>query len=133
MKDDVVVMSRVTRKLVSLLGIAAVLFAQLAVSVYACPLQLAGSVQVSGAADTAEIDASGRDPASPALCQKHCDNGQQNVNDVPASLAFVSFFPAFMISLPIDPPAPLAATAPARSLLHATSPPHSIRNCCFRI
>ena len=131
-KEDAVV-NRFTRKLVSLLGIVAVLFAQFAVSAYACPMQFMGMDEAADVVGAPETSSSGRDLESPALCQKHCENGQQNVNDAPQPLAFVSLAPAFVVMLPVVPAATSTATAPTPSLLHATSPPHSIRNCCFRI
>ena len=126
-------MNRFTRKLVSLLGIVAVLFAQLAVSVYACPLQFTAWDAAASTAGAPEINSSGRDSKAPALCQKHCDNAQQNVSDTPQPLASVSFIPAFAFTLLLEQPAPFTVTAPTTFLLHATSPPHAIRNCCFRI
>ena len=123
-------MNRVTHKLVSLLGIVAVLSAQLAVSAYACPMQFMALEEAAAAPDA---NAGGQDLTSPALCQKHCENGQQNVNDTPQPLAAISAGQAMVVALIVDPPAPLSAIDLAPSLLHATSPPLSICHCCFRI
>jgi hypothetical protein len=70
---------------------------------------------------------------SPALCQKHCENAQQNVSDAPQPLIFSSLEPAFIVAAATDPNALLPDPAPTPFLLHATSPPLSIRNCCFRL
>lgn len=126
-------MNRFTRKLVSLLGIAAVLFAQLAVSAHACPMQLMGPDMVADTAGAADENSGGTDTDSPALCQKHCEHAQQSVNDNPQTLAFVTFEPAFEFTILIDAVARITSTAPSPALLHPTSPPLSIRNCCFRI
>lgn len=128
-------MNRFTRKLVSLLGIAAVVFAQLAVSAYACPLPFIGLEEAVATVDAgvAEKNASGRDAKSPALCQKHCENGQQTVNDTPQPLTTFSVVRAFVITLLIAPPVPLQATVLPPSLLHAITPSLSIRHCCFLI
>lgn len=125
-------MNRVTRKLISLLGIVAVLSAQLAVSAYACPMQFM-ALEEAAAVTAPDENAGGQDLTSPALCQKHCENGQQNVNDTPQPLAAISAGQALVVALIVDPPAPLSAIVLAPSLLHATSPPLSIRHCCFRI
>ena len=126
-------MNRVTRKLVSLLSIVAVVFAQLAVAAYACPLEFVGLDETIDVVGAPETNSSGRDAQSPALCQKHCENAQQNVNDTPPS-AFVSLESAvFVVTLVMDRAAPPPAKASTSSLLHATSPPLSIQNCCFRI
>ena len=123
-------MNRVTRKLVSLIGIVAVVFAQLAVSAYACPMEFAALDEAVGVPET---NSSGRDASAPALCQKHCENAQQNVNDTPQPLAGVSLASAVVVTLAIDRAMSLPAKAATSSLHHATSPPLSIRNCCFRI
>jgi hypothetical protein len=133
---NTIIMNRFTRKLVSLLAIFAVLTAQLAVSAYACPMQFMGmdeAVAETGAlaADATDAVSTVPDAASPALCQKHCEQGQQNVNDTPQALAHVSVAAVFIVSPLIDTITPATASAPF--LQHATSPPFSIRNCCFRI
>ena len=123
-------MDRCTRKLVSLLSIVAVVFAQLAVSAYACPMEFAELAEAVGVPET---NSSGRDVLAPALCQKHSDNAQQNVNDTPQPLVGVSLASAVVVALAIDQATSLPAIAATSSLHHATSPPLSIRNCCFRI
>ena len=126
-------MNRFYRKLAGWIGIAALVFTQLAVSAYACPLPF------QSLGDGAEVVSLSDPPSSSAgfvsagLCQKHCENGQQSVNDSPQPLASVTLAPAFIVSLVTNPPEPLPVTALAPSLLRATSPPLSIRNCCFRI
>ncbi len=122
-------MSRLTRKLVSLLGIAAVLFAQLAIPAHACVMPF----NLDDAALTSAECSSGSESASPALCQKHCENGPQNVNDTPQAPASVSLEFPFIVSLAIDPAARLDATSLMPSLQRTTSPPLAIRHCCFRI
>ena len=126
-------MNRFTRKLVSFLGIIAVIFAQLAVSAYACPLQFIGPDDAATVIAGPGPASSGRDADSPALCQQHCQNGQQNINDTAQPLAFVSPAPVLAVNLLLEPAKSLTATVPTDDLLHATSPPHAILNCCFRI
>ena len=126
-------MNRFARKLASLVGIVALIFAQLAVSAYACPLQVIGFDEAAAEIDGPGTNASGRDADSPALCQQHCQNGQQNINDTAQPLAFVSPAPVLAVNLLLEPAKSLTATAPTDDLLHATSPPHAILNCCFRI
>ena len=123
-------MNRFTRKLASLLGIVAVIFAQLAVSAHACPMQFVAMDEFPVAAASA-ADSSGAGDESPALCQKHCEHASQNINDTPQPLAFVALTPSFVVTLLPEPAAPRLASA--RVLQDATSPPHAIRNCCFRI
>lgn len=129
-------MNRFTRKLVSLLAIFTVVTAQLAVSAYACPMQFMGMDEAVVEVDALTAAATDAvlpvpDAASPALCQKHCEQGQQNVNDTPQPVAHVLFASVFFVTPLIDAITPAPAATP--SLLHAISPPLSIRNCCFRI
>ena len=125
-------MSRIARKLVGLLGIAAILFSQLAVSAYACPLQAIAGDDVAAVTQLASDSADLRDTNSPALCQKHCENGQQNINDTQQP-PIVSLSPTIAVTVINTGSTSVATPPPAPSLLRATSPPLAISNCCFRI
>ena len=126
-------MNRLTRKLVSLLSIVALVLTQLAVVAYACPMQFQGLDDVVESVGAATPDAGGSDADSPALCKKHCENGQQNVNDSSQTLAMCAFEAAPTIALVIQPATMHDAPAATPSLRNATAPPLSIRHCCFRI
>lgn len=128
-----VTMNRVTCKFVSLFSIVAIVFAQLAVAAYACPMQFHGLGDAGANLSASAPDASERDSASPALCKKHCENGQQNVNDSPQSPASAPFETAQAPTIATQLATPRDLPAAVPSLRHATAPPHSIRNCCFRI
>ena len=134
--------------------IGVVLFAQLAVSAYACPgLTAAGgmAMQMSSpaatdaqSADTAmavtgqsamncEDMAGAMDSSFANLCAEHCHQGQQS--DHTATLTVPA---AVLTALYLTPmaPEPFAAPRPAAdatSALVAASPPHTILHCCFRI
>ncbi|MBL8522585.1 MAG: hypothetical protein JNN20_02735 [Betaproteobacteria bacterium] len=126
-------MKRIHRKAVSLFAFVALLFAQFAVSAYACPMLTQGSGSQNAAVSNSVSSADEPDAAQPGLCQAHCEDGQQNVNDSAPTLASVDFAPAFVVYLQlVDLPSQLTTTL-FPSLLHATSPPIPIRNCCFRI
>ena len=126
-------MNRVYRKLAGWIGIVAVVFTQFAVSVYACPLLLQSLNEGADTVSLSDPTSGSPDFVSAGLCQKHCENGQQNVNDSPQPLLSDMLAPTFVVSQLINPPEPLPVMALAPSLLRATSPPLSIRNCCFRI
>ena len=111
----------------------AILFAQLAVSAYACPCQLPGIAEREVPAAASTMDCESADLASPALCQMHCDYGNQSTHDAPSPLALVSLSPSFVAFL-VEPFNSAAQTlTPASVLDRATSTPLAIRNCCFRI
>jgi hypothetical protein len=120
-------MNRITRVATGWIGIVALVFAQLAVSAYACPN--AGAHEMQQAQSPDPCQQSGMDQSN--LCSKHCHDSAQSPTSVPLPLgAFVAAFIAVVavpamgasIAVPGDP-----------ALLHATSPPAAIRNCCLRI
>lgn len=134
--------------------IGVVLFAQLAVSAYACPgLTAAGgmTMQVSSpaaadpqptgtamaatgqAAMNCEDMAGAMDSSFANLCAEHCQHGQQS--DQASTLSVPA---ALLNALYVTPLAPGPVVAPrhaanATSALVAASPPHTILHCCFRI
>ena len=126
-------MNRLLRKIISLLGIGSLLFAQLAVSAYACPMQFTALDDAATVMVACEESSSVRDMASPALCQQHCENGQKNVNDTPQTPTFFAVETGLVVTRLTEPILPIEAAVLSPSLLRATSPPLAIRNCCFRI
>ncbi len=150
-------MPRALQRLISVFAITAVLFTQLAVSAYACPMQFA-AMENDAVAETTQPSTASAPPAAmdcdgmemsaamdmdtdvgmshPALCQHHCKNEQQNVSDTPLDLAPITFASTRIV----DWVEPLLSTSllhaihvSTPSLHHATSPPASIQHCCFRI
>ena len=132
--------------------IGVVLFAQLAVSAYACPgLSAAASMKMQMAATAAPDDGSTdaamadrqapncedmagpMDPEFANLCAEHCHLGQQS--DQASTLTVPA---ALLNALYVTPLAPEPVVAPrpaanATSALVAASPPLAILHCCFRI
>ena len=126
-------MKHLSRKLCSLLAIGALLFAQLAVSAYACPMQFMAqdtSVEMSGGC---EKSSNVPDADSRALCHKHCENGQQNVNDTFHAPIFIAVETGRAAAPSTAMSGSIESTVLTSFLSHPTSPPHAIRNCCFRI
>lgn len=122
-------MNKVWRRIIALMGIAAIAFTQLALAAYACPD--AAGMTAPAAAMTVPCDEA--DPAAPALCEKHCQDEKQKPADAAPVLAAAT--PASTFSLRVvnaglqSPGADLASPA----LLHIKPPSFAIRNCCFRI
>lgn len=121
-------MNRHFRKLAGWIGIVAVVFAQLALSAYACPMQ-----QVTAAAQSQADDedcCADKSDALSALCHEHCKDGKViSADPSPEPPGFVG---TFSVNLPPVPD--VAAFSPLRlaQLPHAPAP-LSILNCCFRI
>lgn len=119
-----------------LLALVSLLFVQLAVAGYACPVDDAGhssaaAVAVAGM-PCADQMSSVADSEQPGLCHAHCHSGQQTVDTQPltpmgaAAAGFIYIIEPAQLALPRRP-------APAPSLLRATEPPLAVRNCCFRL
>ena len=127
-------MVKMFRRLVAALGIAALLFMQIAVSAYACALEappaVAAESTVQGAPGCDELD----DVAS-LLCHSHCNPQAQSadkahVPDIAQPVA-LKFMPAWRSA-----ETPQASVVPAchrRTLALPPERPLAIRNCCFRL
>ena len=119
--------------------VAAILFAQIAVSAYACP-----SLLKSGVASAAVAIADGNvidcdqmvgmlDPAAPSLCSAHNHSHEQSADHADSPVLPPALF-AVLYWLMVQTPVERVGTPPAASVLHAAlPPPHAILHCCFRI
>jgi hypothetical protein len=130
--------SRFIKKTVALFAIATLLLASGAASAFACPIQFAALT--AQAAQTAQADSNAADcddvdMAQSGLCEHHCKSGQEILNDVPLELTPVAFASAITIDRFALPQVAFAIrlTPSYPALHHATSPPSTIRHCCFRI
>ena len=128
-------MTRRLRLIAVVLALAGMLFGQLAVAAYACPVL--GAYLQAGSPSALEdcCDRAPADTDAPALCHAHCDPGAQAF-EKPAG------------GLPLQGPASTPATILAGPhlaaivavpgeqpslLLRATAPPVALRHCCLRI
>ena len=136
--------------------VGVVLFAQLAVSAYACPglasaasmkMQMAAAAAAApdGGSSDAAIATSDRqapncegmagpmDPEFANLCAEHCHHGQQSDRTATLTVPAALLKPLYVTPLapqPVVAPRPAADTT---SALVAASPPHTLLHCCFRI
>ena len=118
-----------------LIALISLLFMQLAVAGYACPI---GS-KVGAVAAMAEAgmpcagDMTTVDVDQPGLCHAHCQSAQQAADKVqvstPVGVVATGFTYAIEPIWASMPPRP----AQAPLLLRSTAPPIAVRNCCFRI
>ena len=134
-------------RFIARLLIGVLVFAQVAVAAYACPVMSTGSFSgLSGPAPqmgqsmTSAMRFDGMpggshlDPSLANLCAAHCQSGQQNADGKPAP----TVPPALLASLyPVVPSTPRAHPTLARTAVDdpppAASPPLAILHCCFRI
>lgn len=121
-----------SRVVIASIVLLSMLYSQLAVAAYSCPM-MAGSSQAA----IAMPDCDGMDMEQPMLCHTHAAGEavqqSQNKSELPQVQAFVPT--ELILALPIfDSVDPLSIT-PRDSLLlvRSTSPPVAILHCCFRI
>ena len=107
------------------LGILAILFAQAAVAVYACP----GIASDPASAQGPRMPCGDMDPASPNLCERHCHGADQQPGA--AAVALPVFVAAFAIE-PSAQPSLRAALRARPAPPPAPSPPLAVRHR-FRI
>jgi hypothetical protein len=136
--------SRICRVLIGVL-----LFAQLAVSAYACPgfatrptsmradmtMPVAATQDQSMASDKAAGGCNQMDPAAPNLCLEHCRAGHQSSDTVPAPVVLAAT-PALLYTVsPAPEPVMGSSTSfPATDPRVASAPPpHAILHCVLRI
>lgn len=116
-------------------ALVSLLFMQLAVAGYSCPVKS----NVSAVAAMAEAgmpcagDMTTVDMDQPSLCHAHCQSAEQTADKVqvpaPTGIVTVGF------TYTIEPTKEAAPARPAQAplLLRSTAPPLAVRNCCFRI
>ena len=129
-------LSQATRAIAAIIMLFSLLFAQLAVSAYACPVpnkvQTVEKVSMAGMPGCTDMS---MDKSSPALCAAHCDTGHQSADtsSTPAVTPFVAC--SLEVVLPRIERAYLSLAASLESvpLTRATAPPLAIQHCCFRI
>lgn len=115
------------RKLAALLAVLAMLFSQLALATYVCPMEQAVSAETVMDAECCQDGAS----ASVHLCHEHCKDARSVVPDTAPDLP--RFLPAFTVML-ADAPARVPLGEYSQSVVAlSTAPPLAILHCCFRI
>jgi hypothetical protein len=133
-------LSRPSRFVVAAITLFSILFMQLAVAAYACPVlrvdhpsqAMTAAVDMPAGEMTACHD---MDPVQPSLCHAYGQAGNQSLDKpaVPPLQPFMAVGFGLTVS-PLDLTYPPAFTFPRTSFLtHASAPPLAIRNCCFRI
>jgi hypothetical protein len=123
-------MKRVQKKWVGILGIVALLFAQLVVASYACPLAGHGA-PTTAAADSAEPPNT-LDPDQPGLCLEHHKAGTTTVDQTQPPAMQVPVVLGLLVRVADIRLPHMRRTLPEPDADHLTSPPPSILFCVFR-
>jgi hypothetical protein len=120
------------RLVAALLALASLLFMQLAVAAYACPML---SPQRLTPPPMAMADCHGMDKGSPSLCGAQLDTGKQSL-DKPPTPHVQPFVAAAVLAevAAIEPLMPASATIAFSSIPAAgAAPPLAVRHCCWRL
>ena len=130
--------SRRRRVTTALLALLHLLFMQLAVAAYRCPM---GGAETIAAATLAvppcaePMTAASKDPKQPNLCQAHCQADEQlnNTLDLPFPPSLAG--PGQSSLTPVDDDALLGARPSSQLpwLRQRGAPPLAIQHCCWRI
>lgn len=115
------------RHFAAIVAALGMLFSQLALAAYACPMERMEQGMAMEEAECCQESAS----ATASLCQEHCKDSQAAVPDSAPDLP--GFVPAFTVSLPLARSILPCCEYSQAVLSRATSPPLAILNCCFRI
>lgn len=128
-------MTRRLRFLAVVLALAGMLFAQLAVAAYACPV-LAAYLQ-SGSSSSLEdcCERATTDVEQPALCHAHCEPGTQAFEKPATALPLQgpASTPVAVLSAPHQVAIVLTPGEQRSLLVRPTAPPVALRHCCLRI
>ena len=125
----------------ALVALFSMLFMQFAVAAYACPALMGGPESSVDAVMAAMPDCdqvhspSTADAQSPALCHAHCQDVKSALDKPEVPVVAPALLVVSAILVPLEAVAVLTPGAADRDslLLRITSPPISIRHCCFRI
>lgn len=123
------------KRLIAKIGIAALLFMQMAVATYACPVSSPSERPVTMAGDmhAAMPDCHMQDDTNLNLCQQHCQAGSQSVQTTPqVSVPAMATAPMALIE-PVQLEAPAGVTVASALPERATSPPPLVRFRFLRI
>ena len=131
---------RSIRLITACLGLFSMLFMQLAVAAYVCPMASVGSraTEMSLSANAVDMtNCDGMDHAQASLCHLHAYGDQNRQSADNSHLPVVQpFVPAsLLLTLHLVEIVSMHQSGQATShvLTRSTAPPLAIRHCCFRI
>lgn len=128
---------RRTRLTTALIALISLMFMQLAVASYVCPVAGAKAFELSVMAKAglpcAGSASMNMDNAQPNICQAHCQSDQQSAHThhVPPLVGAVAA--SFFYPPPVIVPMSWRLLLQAPLLRRSTAPALAVRYCCFRI
>ncbi len=127
-------MTRTYRAVLALIAAFGVLFAQIAVAAYACPMTFAKKQAMEQPAQDHGCCGDAVEAGEHGLCKAHCNQGKQSLDKRSLSVPDVG---ASMPALPAPGGGVVLAASEAPQdlpslLARPTAPPLAVRNCCLR-
>lgn len=126
-------MSQNRRKNVAWLCLSALLFLQLAVAAYACPMLVNDDVAVLMHADAAMPSCPGMDDQVPKLCEQHCVVDAQSVDTQPHSAIIAPILPLITVVIPSNLRLTIGSAIRGDSFPTVVDPPPLVRFGVLRI
>jgi hypothetical protein len=128
------IMKRAGRnKAAAWLCLTAVLFLQIAVAAYACPMPADEVAAVSTAEDSANPRCHGVDDARPKLCEQHCLYDAQTVDTQPHTAVQPPLSTIVSVVVRKDGHVPASSAARSDLVARAAAPPPLVRFGVLRI
>ena len=124
-------MTRAWRKTVAWFCLGAVLFLQLAMAAYACPMRTDGATWEAVAPITQPCQ--GMDQQRPNLCEQHCVQDSQSANTLTQPAIDVPVLPLMALVVPRDVHVPIGAHVRDALLAIVVNPPPLVRFGVLRI
>jgi hypothetical protein len=126
-------MSRAERKNVAWLCLTALLFLQLAVAAYACPIRNATGMPTLAADASPAQPCPMTDQKQPKLCEQHCVHTAQSVDTQPHSTVNVPVLPFLAVVVQPNNYLPTRPGISAALLVSVVDPPPLVRFGVLRI
>lgn len=127
-------MTRTYRAVLALIAAFGVLFAQIAVAAYACPMTFAQKQAMEQPAQDHGCCGDAVNAGEHGLCKAHCSQGKQSLDkrsltvpDVGASMPALAAPGTGLLLVASEAPRELPSL-----LSRPTEPPHALRDCCLR-
>ena len=112
------------RRVTAWLGLAALVFAQLAIPVHACPMRAAEHEAMTMPCDETT--------APSGMCHAHGQQDAQAVDKVSANASFDAYAPSFVTTVPVARAMPAISRIARAKAANAAAPPLYLRNCSLR-
>lgn len=131
------VMNARKRSFAAILALIGLLFAQLAVAAYVCPMADGSGLNLGAPTQDGGCDGMPMDAVAPALCHAHSQQGDQSADRSPSPLPELSAaWPIDVIPGGLHQATAVVASGVRQAILTsatATAPPRSGHTCCLRL